>query len=173
MEPSSQTRRVASKQAVADLRSRAAQCGTIAAAALDPQFGDEMWKCADALDLWADDLEGVSYWNPRHSRRARIPLKLLEIALTLAPHAARLQQPGKPKPPGNPPVYPEPDDPAPVEEPPPPIQPPLPNNPPPPPIEASHLRGDPCGAGSGYRISTSRTSHQGPCCPPLRVVAET
>jgi hypothetical protein len=30
---------------------------TIASAALDPQFGDEMWEYANALDLWADEID--------------------------------------------------------------------------------------------------------------------
>ena len=58
---STEIRIEASKQAASDLRRRAAQCRAIATAALDPQFGDEMWEYADALDLWADDLEGVSH----------------------------------------------------------------------------------------------------------------
>lgn len=57
MERLSQDRRDASKQTASDLRRRAAQCRTIASAALDPQFGDEMWKYADALDLWADEID--------------------------------------------------------------------------------------------------------------------
>jgi hypothetical protein len=44
-------------------------------------------------------------------------------------------EPGKPSPPGNPPVRPDPDRPAPVEEPPVPIPPP-PVEPPPAPMEA-------------------------------------
>jgi len=61
MELSAEPRIEASKRAASDLRRRAAQCRTIATAAVDPQFGDEMWEYADALDLWADDLEGVSH----------------------------------------------------------------------------------------------------------------
>ncbi len=74
------------------------------------------------------------------------------------------QQPGKPKPPGNPPQWPEPepnerpDVPPPVEEPPPPI--------PPPPIDVppSPVEGSPClaaqasrGTGRGLRSASIAT----------------
>jgi hypothetical protein len=49
------------------------------------------------------------------------------------------QQPGKPKPPGNPPPWPDPDKPRPIDEPPEPIPPPPPDQPPPPMEAADRL----------------------------------
>jgi hypothetical protein len=79
--------------------------------------------------------------KPEHASRCRLwEGEILSQAagdcLELHPSAARLHQPGKPKPPGNPPRYPDPEEPPPIEEPPRPIQPPMPENPPPPPAQA-------------------------------------
>lgn len=47
-------------QTASDLRRRAAQCRTMAEAALDPAYFREMWDYADALDQKADEIDGVS-----------------------------------------------------------------------------------------------------------------
>jgi len=72
------------------------------------------------------DHDGLRMFGNRTAAR-----KPLEIALEPDPRAVWLHRPGKPKPPGNPPSNPDPDEPAPVEEPPQPIQPPTRDDPPP------------------------------------------